>query len=93
MGKCLPNWNFFQCCFVSFHMYYHLRTLFASLQFFFHDVYPFVLSVMFLLFPYFSPKLIFLLCIRLLVWARTFSIGLWVEISFVTLKSPFFDIF
>ena len=55
---------------------------------FFHVIHPFGLSIMFSLFPYFTPKLFCFLCIQLLVCFRAFSIYLMVEFSFVILEYP-----
>ena len=55
------------------------------MKFFFHVIYPFSLSVIFFLFPYFIPKLF---CFKLLVGPYTFSTYLLVEFSFVILECP-----
>ena len=60
----------------------------STLKSFFHVIYPFSLSIMFFLFPYFTPELFCFHCIQLLVCPCAFSINLSVEFSFIMLEGP-----
>ena len=66
---------------------FSLRCHFDSFSIFSHVAYPFGFSVMFLLFPYFSPKLFCCLVIWFLVCLRAFSPSLLVEI-FIVFECP-----
>ena len=69
-------------------VYFHLRASFDSLQFFFHVIHLFGLSVMFFLFPNFTPELFCFLWIWFLVCPLAFFTYLLIEFSFVIFEGP-----
>ena len=91
-NPCIPSWpGVFQLggMLHEVNRVVYLGTFFEFLKFFFHTIYPFTNFAVFFPFPYFTPKLFCIFCIRLMIClhqivSRIFIRFFWKVICFVS---------